>query len=116
MKLRNVVVVVSAALIGVTSSFAQAGPRDGYRGDRHYSGDRHGGHYGHQRSHRGGSNDLAIAALGIGLIGALIASQANSQPYVQHYARPYGYAPGYNSNYGYQYNQPGYYGYTQPGQ
>ena len=111
MKLRSAVVVMSAALIGVTSAgFAQAAHRDGPRGDRHYSGDRHGGNQGHHRSHRGGSNGLAIA-LGIGLLGAAIASQAYSQPYAQ----PYGYAPGYNSNYGYQYRRPAYYGYGQPG-
>jgi len=115
MKLRSAVVVMSAALIGVTSAgFAQAAHRDGHRGDRHYSGDRHGGNQGHHRSHRGGSNGLGIA-LGIGLIGAVIASQAYSQPYVQPYAQPYGYAPGYNSNYDYQYSRPGNYGYAQPG-
>jgi hypothetical protein len=112
MKLRKVLAVTSAALIGVTSvGVAQAGPRDGHRGDRHYSGDRHGGHHGHHRNHRGGSDNSLAIALGIGLIGAVIASQA----YSQSYAQPYGYAPGYNSNYGYQYGQPRNYGYAQPG-
>ena len=111
MKLRNVIVVMSAALIGVTSAgFAQAAPRDG---QRHYSGDRHGGHYGYQRSYR---NGLGIA-LGIGLIGAAIASQSYPQPYYGYApaypATPYGYGPGYYGNYGYQYSQP-YYGYAQP--
>jgi hypothetical protein len=113
MKLRNVIVVMSAALIGVTSAgFAQAGPRDGHRGDRHYSGDRHGGHHGYHRNHRhGGSNALGFA-LGLGLLGAAIASHSYSQPYSYAPAYPtYGYAPAY----GYQYSQPWNYGYAQPG-
>ena len=113
MKLRSVFVVMSAALIGVTSAgFAQAAPRDGHR---YYSGDRHSGHHGYQRSYR---NGLGVA-LGLGLIGAAIASQAYSQPYYGYApvypATPYGYAPGYYGNYGYQYSQPWNYGYAQPG-
>jgi hypothetical protein len=116
MKLRKVLVVMSAALIGVTSAgIAQAGPRDGHRGDRHYSGDRHGGHHGYHRNHRGGSDNGLAIALGIGLIGAVIASQAYSQSYAQPYAQPYGYAPGYNGNYGYQYSQPRNYWQTPQG-
>jgi hypothetical protein len=116
MKLRSVLAVTSAALIGVTSAgFAQAAPRDGHRGDRHYSGDRHGGNHGYQRNHRGGSDNSLAIALGIGLIGAVIASQVYSQPYAQPYAQPYGYAPGYNSNYGYQYSQPRQYWRTPQG-
>ena len=114
MKLRKVLVGMSAALIGVTSAgIAQAGPRDGNWGSRNFSGDRLGGHYGYQRSHR--SDRLAIA-LGIGLLGAAIASQSYSRPYSYAPAYPtYGYAPGYYGNYGYQYSQPWNYGYAQPG-
>jgi hypothetical protein len=110
MKLRNVFAVTTAALIGLTSAgFAQAAGRDGNWGGRHYSGDRHGGHHGYHRNHRGSSDRLALA-LGIGLLGAAIASHSYSQPY-------YGYAPAYPArtygNYGYRYSQP-YYGYAQP--
>ena len=113
MKLRRALVVMSAALIGVTSAgFAQAAGRDGNWGGRHYSGDRHGGNYGYQRNYR--SNRLGVA-LGLGLLGAAIASQSYSRPYYGYApAYPtYGYAPGYYGNYGYQYGQP-YYGYSQP--
>lgn len=113
MKLRSVLTVMSAALIGVTSAgFAQAAGRDGNWGGRHYSGDRHGGHNGYHRSHR---NERLGIALGLGLLGAAIASQSYSQPYYgyapRYPARTYGYAPGYYGNYGY--SQP-YYGYAQP--
>lgn len=127
MKLHNVVAVMSAGLIGVTASgFAQAAPGDGHgRGDRSYSSGGHGGgNFGNysNRGHRGGSSGRELA-LGIGIIGAAIASQAYSQSYVQ----PYAYAPAYPSasyrpGYGYgsndyQYSQRGYsqYGHAQPG-
>jgi hypothetical protein len=102
MKLRNVIAVTSAALIGVTSvGVAQAAPRDGHRGDRHYSGDRHGGNHGYQKNQRGSDNSLAIV-LGIGLLGAVIASQMNTQPYAQ----PQGYGQDYGYYDGYGYRQP----------
>ena len=123
MKLRSMVVVISAAFLGATApGFAQAGPGDGQRGGSHYSTVKHGGNS-HQRGDRGhrrsdNSNGLAIA-LGIGLIGLAIASQMDDDPvrYAPSYpaAGPgYGYGNGYgyrqsNGNYdGYSYGLPPY--------
>ena len=118
MKLRSVVVVMSASLIGATTpGFAQAAHGDEhYRGDRHYGGG-HGGYSGHggygsqhrnNRDHRGGSNGLALA-LGIGILGAVIVSHMNTQLYDQPNAQPYGYGPSYgNQGYGQAYGNQGY--------
>jgi len=138
MKLRSVVVVLTAAAIGAGApGFAQAAHVDGYsRADSQYSGG-HGGYpsgnwdRGDHRDHRGGSNGLAIA-LGIGMLGVVLASELNDRAQPQQYgyaptnqygyapANQYGYAPAYQPapQYGYTpaYPQPNYgpgYGYRQ---
>ena len=102
MKLRSVVVVMSAALIGAGApGFAQAARSDGHGGASRYDVDQH-----RDRGHRGGSGSNLGLALGIGLLGALVASQMNDQPY---YQQPDEYAPSYPpADYG-----PGAYGYPQ---
>lgn len=118
MKLRSVVVVLTAAVIGAGApGFAQAARGDGHtRAESQYNGG-HGGNRGgnwDRGDHRGGgSNGLAIA-LGIGILGAVLASQMNDRPQPQQYgyapayqpANQYGYAPAYGypagrSPYGY---------------
>lgn len=133
MKLRSMVVVISAALIGATTpGLAQAARGDGYRDGGHrgnhsgYSGHNRGGdrgyHRGHDRGHDRGGSGLGMA-LGLGILGLAIASQYNANAVPQPYNPPvyqqpaygYSYGPGYS--YGSSYYQPGYapYGYSQPG-
>ncbi len=103
MKTRKFAAAATAALIGLTSvGVAQAAPRDwGHRGNPGYD---HRWDRGSWRGHRGGSDGLGLA-LGLGILGAaLIASQANTQPYAYSPSYP---APAYDPNYGY-YQAPQY--------
>ena len=105
MKLRSMVLAMTAAAIGVGApAFAQAAHADGYsRADSQYSGG-----YGdrHHHDHGGGSDGLAIA-VGMGILGVILASEMNDRPPQQ-----YGYAP--PNQYGYA--PPNQYGYAQPNQ
>jgi hypothetical protein len=106
MKLRNVIVALSAVLIGTaTPGFAQAARSGGGHGGggSHMSGGRGGGgHWNGGRGYRGGYGGFGVG-LGVGLLGAAIAAPYVADPNY-YYGQPY-YAPPYpaNSPYGYGY-------------
>ena len=117
MKLRSLVVVLSAAFVGTAApGFAEAARDGGHRGGSHFSGG--GGHYSggrtfnHNRGqyrgghYRGGYSGFGLG-LGLGLIGGALAAPYVASPYYGYpayapapaypgYAPAYpAYAPGY---------------------